>query len=780
MYYQHTATRHIIVAGDVPIDLFVYPTSNLSSTIADQQLSHVHMSSSGAALIGELLSQLIEKPEEQVEGGQRKQHQKVHWPSHESNEDYSLQGVSAITELDVLNVDEQGIATFKVNRRRRLDTKPRWQCPPFESSVSDILILQDADGDFANSNEAIGFCKQASPKLLVYRMARPLGEGKIWDIVRNGHPEALLVVVNADDLRAEGIELSYGLSWEKTCEDFVEKIGTNGKLDTLITCANLIVLFGCDAAIFHRGRQMAEPKLIFDPLRTEGAFTRQHLGEFPGLIETFIGGFASFVGAEILPDLLTNIQHSDDPLITFTIPSETISSRSNLGGGKWSILHSNIGDLVQVAYHIARRGTLSAANWIPVENFGSLKVLDRSEIESFRTIFHAVREHLSGGQSRPFNIGIFGSRGSGKSFAAVQVVKAAAASCGRTIRQLRFNLAQFSTAEALSIAFSSVSECALSGTIALVYINGFDTDLQGDRLGWLVHLLLPMHVGQVLDHGEMRNIGPAILLFGSNTTSSLEEFQSHIKDEADKMPRVQEFLSCLDGYVDVIGIDKADDQDEMFPVRRAAVLHALLKEREPKLQGASGISIDDSVLSGLLMVPRFHHGIRSLRTIISTSKVTDKSHFERAALPPAAQLRLHLDVDEFLKHSEGNTLSDEVREHIAECIHETYVKCRREMVKNESQKKDLENDSALVSWDELSEELKESSRAHASDIPRKLRLIFCYLAKMGDGQEKVEQFNETEVEKLAFEEHERWNAERLSKQWHLGERDNLVPSSYVM
>ena len=75
--------------------------------------------------------------------------------------------------------------------------------------------------------------------------------------------------IDADDLRAEGISLSRALSWEKTAEDFVRNLGSNGRLDTLVTCPNLIVRFGNEGVIHHRGRDATNPKLYFDPSQTE-------------------------------------------------------------------------------------------------------------------------------------------------------------------------------------------------------------------------------------------------------------------------------------------------------------------------------------------------------------------------------------------------------------------------------------------------------------------------------------------------------------------------------
>jgi len=209
----------------------------------------------------------------------------------------------------------------------------------------------------------------------------------------------------------------------------------------------------------------------------------------------------------------------------------------------------------------------------------------------------------------------------------------------------------------------------------------------------------------------------------------------------------------------------------LYPVRRAVVLRTLLKEREPKLQNAEGISIDESVLDGLLMIPTYRHGLRSLKSIIAMSKVTGKHHFERAALPPEEQLGLHLDFPTFMRYSQYNTLSDDLRETVSQGLHETYVKCRKSMAKDDAAKKEIENQASLKPWASLDEEFKESSRAHAIDIPRKLRMISCFLAKKDENRIAVEKFTDEEVERLAEREHVRFNAERLQRQWRLGERN---------
>jgi hypothetical protein len=722
--------------------------------------------------------------------------------------------------LEVFGEADSQLPSYKVKHSRPLGTSPAWYPPRDSFKTADkvsVLIFQDAESDFSNPADAVEFFRKSRPGTLIYHMACPLGTGDIWDAVRRGpyatdgsqDPEKLIVVISADDLRAEGIELSHGLSWEKTCEDFVERLGSKGQLITLATCANLLVLFGCDGVIYHRGREMEEPTLFFDPLGVEGTFYRQNIGPVPGVVEAFIGGLATeiaqsppresldaaisvgFVTARRLAklgfrasevsrrprypflDITKKATLPDEAPITLEIPSESISRGEDR---RWSILHHNIGDPVQVACDIVTKGTYSAANWIPVSSFGRLLVLDRSEIEGFRNIFNAIYEYLSAPQVKPLDIGVFGSRGSGKAFATGQVAEAAAsvAQSGRKVQHLRFDVSLFTAPEDLSVAFNKVRQCNLSGALPLVYIDAFDAESSGRPLGWLADLLPPMSGGQVQDRGEMQHIGPGIILLASSFTTSLKDFEAFCRnnDEDGKvLPRAEEFLSCLHAFVDVIGVDQVDPSDVLYPVRRGVVLRALLEEREPKLKMGEGISIDQSVLDGLLLIPTYRRGLRSLKSVIALSKVTGMRHFESAALPPEAQLGLHLDYPVFMECSRYNALSADLREYISEKLHNVYVGIKRNMAVTDKDKQALEKDKALVPWPKLTEELKESTRAQTVDIPRQLRLICCFLAESDGSRGAVDSFRDMELTILAKEEHKRWNAERLQNQWHRGKRD---------
>lgn len=833
------ARSHILVVGDVNIELFVYPALGGIERRHARSKYVTDISFGGARRIGDMLSMSLDQKKFPVQK-----------PSTSVREREShRQTYDAICELEAVAADPHSPARLRIKRRQRLYKEPVWHSPqsrPPESEETGLLIFQDSESEsrFRNVDEALDLLRVCCPRWLIYvAVHQPLGTGQIWDFIRRGpmtargsqDPRKLIVILRAEDLRAEGIEISYGLSWEKTCESFVEKLGSNGKLDTIVTTANLIVLFGCDGVIYHRGQDMSEPLLIFDPLGQEGQFSNENIGNGSALVEAFVGGFAAnlaqaperFLDKAVRSGLSTarrlartglrlEISGPKYPIHTITsdfepeilesliIPSKTIVKG---GSSEWSILHHNIGDPVQVAHQIVRNGIHSTVPLLPIAQFGSLTVIDRWEVEGFRTIYNATVEYLSRPQTRPLNIGVFGSPGSGKDFAAVQVATAAAEQNGRMIHHMRIDLSQLSGSKDLALSLVTARDCNLSGTLPIVYIKGFDTKLPDNHRSWLTHLIPLMHAGRIYDQGEMQHIGPAVLLHGSSTAVSLDDFtgegatrapdrrrsqvvfeeelgrrdddddEEHGKNTSSLWPKRQvdtlrqEFLSWLHAFVNVQGLNKLNPSDELYPVRRAVVLRKLLEEREPLLKDAESISVDESVLHGLLMVDQYRYGLRSLKTIIDMSKVTGKSHFEKSALPPKMQMSLHLRYDNFIKCCQYSILPDGMINIIAEQLHNTYLECRRKMSKNDYEWNEMLSQDSFKPWTKLSHEYKQSSRNHAADIPRKLGTISCFVAKQSEGRIPVKQFTDEELDNLSELEHERYNAERLQNQWHLGIRD---------
>jgi hypothetical protein len=792
------SSGHIIIAGDAPLDLLIYPLPSKArpdTSLRDPQGLHTHRYRRGATLIAKFLNAAADQHKHRI-------HERwLDSLEHGTPED----PVRSIIELDLHSATTSDSLSLKLKRKLQLDVKPWWHCPrpetlPPSSDNVKFLILQDAEGGFSNDENAIDFFRKYRPRFVLYHMAHPLCSGEVWEVVRRGphvqdgiqDPENVIVIVSADDLRAEGIELSHGLSWDKTCEDFVEQLGSVGKLVTLVTCAHLIVLFGCDGVIYRRGLQAYRPILFFDPRSTEGEFYRQNLGSFPGIAEAFIAGFATkllqtgqledgidaglcaarrLAGVGLVkgpinaPEYpLSKTMHDlrqDKNLIRLSIPSDAISSGSS---PNWSLLDHLMGDPAEVARQIVMRGTLSIASRIPLAQFGRLILFDRHEIEQFRTLFNFIQEYSAVPQTKPLSIALFGPRGSGRSFAAIQVARAA--SRGQKIRELRFDLSKFTHLDDLTAAFHSIRDCTLEGLFPVVYFTSFDTKLSGSPLGWLPHLLAPMVAGKFLDHGQNRPTGPAIFFFGATAFKTYENFQHSATGGDGNLTRAQEFLGCLHGYINMLGPDCAGWDDRLYPVRRAVILRALLEDREPKLKVGDGISIDEGVLDGFLLVPTCKQGIRSLKLILSMSRLNGCSHFERAALPPQAQLDLHVDYPAFMRYMTGRILPESIREELAEKLHNTYQAQKIVMARTNEERDMIKSNQ----WSHLDEEFRESLRAQADDIPRKLRLISCFLSETQESRSPVTAFTDDEQELLAENEHDRWNAERLQKQWHMGTR----------
>jgi hypothetical protein len=232
-----------------------------------------------------------------------------------------------------------------------------------------------------------------------------------------------------------------------------------------------------------------------------------------------------------------------------------------------------------------------------------------------------------------------------------------------------------------------------------------------------------------------------------------------------------DFASRLRGHVDILGPDPENESDRTYTVRRAFLVRSLIERDVRQLISGKQLGIDEGVLNALLTVPAYRHGVRSIEAILAMSALSQVTRFERAALPPPEQLGLHVDAKAFEARVRGERLDDELREQLGRRLHEVYRTQRGQIAENDRDAAQLANDKAMHRWDVLEEVFRESSRLQADDIPRKLRLINCFMAPEMKERVPVETLEPDEVERLAEAEHERYNAERLRQQWQLGERD---------
>ncbi|KAI0870019.1 hypothetical protein GGS24DRAFT_126394 [Hypoxylon argillaceum] len=786
-------SRHVLVAGQAAPDLFHFQSS--AQAASETRPPHTQWFRGGAGLVAHLLSILRGDVH-------------IHAP------EFSSSGLvpSSLVELREREVDTN---VFTVECVRKLSVRselctPKSLPPPGSKHDRTVYVFQDGENHFADaggSGRALQLLEPHWPSYFIYRMSRPLCEGAVWERVRPRaaatnalDPERLIVILEADDLRAAGVELSRGSSWEKTCEDFVRNIGAVSSLVTLVTCPHLIVLFGCDGLIYHRGLDVLKPVLFFDPLSTDGEFFNPSRKHNPGITEAFIAGFASALvqsddemnyedcikaGFQTsgrlartalspnpsiydAPAIMTPARSDGDTLIRLDIPSDEIGK----GEHHWSLIDFVIADSGEVARQIVLHG-ISKIN-IPHARINRLILFDRTEIQLSHTLKTHLEEYLAAPQTKPPSIALFGPRGSGKTFAALQIAEAAAAG-GKKVWPLTFDLSDFTRPKDLTDAFHQIRDAALDGHTPFAYFKNFDTPLCGLSFGWLPHLLPVMRDGRFLDGSAGRPIGTALLFFGTSASSSFAAFRLQNATSQANARVVQDFIGCLEGFVDITGLNRRGVGDSLYLFQRAIILRALLEERAPKLESGGRISIDERVLNGLLLVSEYFQGIRSLKSILTMSRLNDARHFSRSALPSETQLQLHVDHAEFMKAMSGKLLLDEVRESLAEQLNLVYCNHIRERERRKpgSQLKtdeQIDKENYLTPWNQLREAFKDSNREHADAIPSTIRVANCFLAEKKDGRTPVTKFTKAEIEAMAIHEKGRWNSERLQRQWKTGPR----------
>jgi hypothetical protein len=110
-----------------------------------------------------------------------------------------------------------------------------------------------------------------------------------------------------------------------------------------------------------------------------------------------------------------------------------------------------------------------------------------------------------------------------------------------------------------------------------------------------------------------------------------------------------------------------------------------------------------------------------------------------------------------------DVIRHECNEGIARFGHDEFIKRR---LADSSRRP--ENDPALLPWDKLTEDLRESSRQQADHIALKMRAIGFEVVEKSDPREAVTQFKAEDVELLSELEHTRWNAERWLGGWRYG------------
>jgi hypothetical protein len=612
-------------------------------------------------------------------------------------------------------------------------SKKEQNLQPMQEAIAetDLLLIQDWNLDLRESALTQNL-DRLKDKWIIYRTSSPIFEGELWQCLQNQLSENGVLLLRADDLRKTNVSISKGLSWEQTLEDLINEIyfKKNITLHPLRMIEYVIVSFGATATLLiHNPKNgtdtVPDIQFFFDSIGVEGYFEENHPGYLPGDLELL----SALLSKEALDSAPNNVpqfrrairahlflrrafllngsapQEYSLPLNIVTDELDKVYQPEKLIGNKtvneflavnldfslfekicdhssqnhddkdWSLLGQTKWDLYSLARQIAILGPSKAlSGWnIPIAKFKHLMTVDRKEMEFLHHLKTLITEYLSGKNNQPLSIAVFGSPGSGKSFAIKQLSRSLDLP-DQKIEEVTFNLSQFNEENPADLyqAFHVVRDISLSGKIPLVFWDEFDSK----NLAWLRYFLAPMQDGEFQEGQLTHNIGKSIFVFAGGTCRCMEQFEE--KTASAKAEKGPDFLSRLKAFVNVLGpnailpysMEKnlgedsnenedlliARNTDPEYVIRRAMLINSLLGMNYPQLMKNGKLQIDDGVLNAFLKIPKFKHGTRSMETIFKTSQLHKKQKYNRSDLPPVSQMGLHVDGQQFYElMSEKNT-----------------------------------------------------------------------------------------------------------------------------
>ena len=499
--------------------------------------------------------------------------------------------------------------------------------------------------------------------------------------------------LDADVLRAKGALISRCISWERTVTELISQIISNPKISYLLSASQILISFMEDGAVhlikdkdgnfeaylmLTHGGSEGELREKYDSGKSAG-FTAMTaiLGlyyknlldgkitsESIRIILDVAEGFVSYNGFYVHEDATAEGKNNNDMMMRHEVnvtsknwpvfPIPLVKSEKDSGyhvPEDWVIINGVENDshkLRQVAFDYVRQGA-QVIEGLPQLTFGYLTSIERWGIEAYQNIRNLIVNYAGSDAVRPLSIGVFGTPGSGKSFGVVQIAENVLPG---KIKKLDFNVSQFTSLNDMAAAFQMVRDGVLEGKLPLVFFDEFDSSLDGTALAWLKSFLMPMQDGLYKGADGTHPIGKCILVFAGGTAASIEEFGRPMdSDDPDirqgfKNAKGPDFLSRLRGSIDIVGPNPKDETDSTYVLRRALLLRSLC-ERKLKME-ANIAPISSGIIEGMLNVPRYKHGARSMEAIMDMSRI-ENGVFDLVSLPFQSQLELHVDAEEFIK-----------------------------------------------------------------------------------------------------------------------------------
>ena len=716
-----------------------------------------------------------------------------------------------------------------------------------------IIVIDDPGLDFRNSKHHWPFPekpeKGSKPSWVVLKLSGSIGEGDLWDKLVSCCDDNLVVIVPADQLRHSDLRLSSALSWEATVEDVLAELKYNPALKPLLSARHAIITFKSDGAFWlNNDKAESSRMLVFDSANAEGDWSAlQGRGTVFGFLSCFTAAIVSELCRHVddsdgkpkelnlekvlaaglgasrelrrlghglvktpVPDnpekyednpnpgfpfqeIANSIHKPTDKFVSSPLPAE-IANR-----GKWMMLNAwqieaQASELTRPHHEAALAVAVLGPNGLdrfPVARFGDLLTVDRSEIESLRSLRQLISSYQAAGvQKKPLSIGVFGPPGAGKSFGVTEISKAV---LGEKVEPLTFNLSQFSNPTDLVGAFHQVRDRVLTGATPVVFWDEFDS--QDYR--WLQFLLAPMQDGAFQEGQIHHPIGKCIFIFAGATSPTFEHFGPQDPNTIDDEQRAEihhsrlvemeqqcrdfilkkgpDFKSRLAGYLNVLGPNprqicgkgvrqwKDDPHDIYFPIRRAFFIRSKFK-----LKDSERLQIDPGILRALLEIPQYKAGARSLEFLCLHLRQSAPDIPRRSHLPGDYLLDMHVNADEFWRLCERDLPFRDAAKELAPGLHEDWRKglSDKERQTNEKNKP----------WSDSDSDTRNASIAQALRIPELLAVAGLQVVAgdplPADQEERVRQMLHDRADIIAEAEHNHWMVERLLSGWRYNPKRN--------
>jgi hypothetical protein len=584
--------------------------------------------------------------------------------------------------------------------RHALSELPAPGQPHLLSSVSDVAALPPGSfpeiimlGDLRKPAAAAAVDIAGKEKMRVAYLSGPYDQANAaFDVVTKNFEPRPCLLISAVALRGSHVQLRPGRSWERLAGDLVVVLQDFPNMNVY---SHLVVILGPSSAF----------SFSFDP--TTRNWVRRlyyHPRQLPSLgTAADAERMADFVSAGIVVKSYSSMNYTDFPLglvsgLTAAAraasgePPETVAAELRLdldarieskslpvsvklpdwwGSGEldrdWTALQARYPfDYLaeDLALEVIAKGPQEAFWDVPLLEIGALTTVDKREIDAFTELQDELSEYLTTPNDRPYNIAVFGSPGSGKSFAVKEIANAIAKkfeASGITIPPpLEFDLTKIFSEDDLASKFKVIEDACSPTSIPLVFWDEFDRQYGRKLFGWLEKFISPMYTTKYTLKGVDRGFGRVIFVFAGGTQETAEQFRS----VAGELPDLKgpDFISRLQFYIDIPTTKHRGpkDYDNFAMLRRAMLIRTTLQRKKPdflaRALAARTSVIDPGVAKALLKITEFKSGARSIETVLTACRLATTDCLGVSDLPDEKVLGAHVDLDQF------HALRQEVRE----------------------------------------------------------------------------------------------------------------------